>query len=227
MEDKIVCGDCLEIIKTIQDGTFDAVITDPPYQQEAHGRGLAGKREIYKKMSEWTNMENDWYNKDFLKELCRVCKFPNVFLFGGKRDLFKVLQFAEENWLNYYILPICKKSPMPTTNNTWLSNEFAVHITDRKLTYSKSYSDKVPYFMAGQNKETAHPNEKSVSHLMRIVQNITPEGGLVLDCFAGSGTTGIACMRTKRNFFMVEKNTDFVEMIQKRIEQEKAQMSLF
>lgn len=226
-ENEIVCGDCLDIIESIPDGTFDAVITDPPYKMETHGRGLSAKRKIYKQMSEWTNIDNDFYNDSFLDKLCKLCKFPNVFLFCGKRDVFRVMNYAEKSNLNYHLLPIIKKAPIPFTNNTWLSNEYAVHIVDRRLEYSNNYSDKIPYFICSGKKETEHPNEKKLEHLIRIVRNITPNNGFVFDCFCGSGTTPLACVKTNRRYYGIELKNDFVQMAKKRIEQEKSQLKLF
>ena len=225
--DTILNADILEVLPTIPDGTFDCVISDPPYEQEAHGRGFASKRTLYKEMSEWTNLNNDWYNEDILNEYCRICKFPNMFLFGGKRDVYKMLRYAENWHYNYHIIPICKKCPMPMTDNTWLSNEYAVHIVDRKLVYNKDYNLKVPYFIVGGQKTTGHPNEKDLPIVKRIVANITQDGDFVFDGFMGSGTTAVACQNLKRHFFGCEINKDYYDRILKRLEDDKRQGELF
>lgn len=223
----IINDDCISVLHRTQDGVFDAVITDPPYAQEAHGRGLAGKREIYKEMSAWTNIDNDWYNESFLDELVRVCKFPNVFLFCGKRDIVKILNYCESRGYFYHILPVIKKSPMPLTDNTWLANEYAVHFTDRKITYSNRYEDKIPYFMVGGKKETNHPNEKDRAMVMRIVRNITCEGDDVFDPFSGSGTVAVCCQALGRKFVGVELSEKYYNESLERLERESAQYDLF
>lgn len=223
----IINADCLEFIKTLEKGSFDAVITDPPYNQEAHGRGLAGKKEIYKAMSEWTRTDNDWYNDSFLQSLMDLCKFPNMFLFCGRTDLFNILNFANKRGLVAWVLSINKSSPMPFLDNTWMTGELGVHITDRKLTYSKRYEDKIPYFMVGGRKETTHPNEKDLKMCERIVRNITPEGGRVFDAFCGSGTIPLACVKQGREFVACELNKEFCKMAEERIERERAQLNLF
>jgi site-specific DNA-methyltransferase (adenine-specific) len=225
--DTIVNADIMEVLPQIPDGKFDAVISDPPYQFEAHDRGFSGKRTIYKEMAQWTNMDNDWYNEDILKEYVRICKFPNIFLFGGKRDVYKMLKFAVENNLEYWIIPVCKKAPAPFTNNTWLTSEFAVHIVDRRLDYTKEYNLKIPYFIVGGQKTTGHPNEKDLPMVKRIVANITREGDFVFDGFMGSGTTAVACQQLKRNFFGCELNKEYYEKTLKRLDDEKRQLNLF
>ena len=226
-KDTIINADIMEVLPQIPDGTFDCVLSDPPYQFEAHGRGFSGKRTIYKEMAQWTNMDNDWYNEDILREYVRICKFPNLFCFGCKRDVWSLLKFAEENGLFYDIIPVCKKAPAPFTNNNWLANEYAVHITDSKLGYTNEYNLKIPYFIVGGQKTTGHPNEKDLPMMKRIVANITREGDFVFDGFMGSGTTALACQSLKRHFFGCEINKDYYEKALKRLDDESRQGELF
>lgn len=227
MQDTILNANILDVLPTIPDGTFDCVLSDPPFEQEAHGRGFASKRKLYKEMAEWTNLNNDWYNKSILNEYVRICKFPNIFLFGGKRDVYKMLKFAEDNKLNYHIIPVCKKCPMPMTDNTWLSNEYAIHIVNRKLTYTKEYNLKIPYFIVGGQKTTGHPNEKDLPMVKRIVANITPEGGFVFDGFMGSGTTALACQQLGRHYFGCELKEEYYQASLKRLSDDKLQGDFF
>ena len=228
IKDTIINADILEVLPTIPDGAFDCIVSDPPYQFEAHGRGMFHEtRTLYKEMAEWTNMDYDWYNDDILSEYVRICKFPNVFLFGGKRDVYKMLDFAVRNKLEYWIIPVCKKAPVPFVDNTWLSNEYGVHIVDRKLTYNREYHLKIPYFIVGGQKTTGHPNEKDLPMVKRIIANITPEDGFVFDGFMGSGTTAVACQQLGRHFYGCEINKDYYEKALKRLDDERRQWELF
>ena len=223
----IVNADMLEYIKTIPSGSVNCVLTDPPYKQDAHRRGIAKNRKCYKEMAKFTNMDNDWYSEEILKEYVRVCEFPNIFLFCGKRDVYPCLKFAEENGYNYFILPLCKRTPVPLTNNTWLSSEFAVHITNKKLVYNKDYHLKLPYFLTGNEKETEHPNEKNIYDIKRIILNITREGDNVLDCFSGSGTVACACGELNRNFIAIEIDENYYKDSVIRYEEHIKQQKLF
>ncbi|MEE1282573.1 MAG: site-specific DNA-methyltransferase [Acutalibacteraceae bacterium] len=223
----IINTDAISFLSTLSDGCVDCVITDPPYKQEAHDRGFIAKHsEIYKEMADWTNSNNDWYNEAFLNELVRVCRFPNVYLFCGKRDLVHILNYAERRSYFYHIIPVCKKAPAPFVNNTWLSNEYSVHFTDRKIVYNKEYQLKIPYFLIQGGKTTSHPNEKNLEMVKRIVSNITQEGQTVLDCFMGSGTTAVACRDLNRNYIGCELNPDFIEIANARLKEEK-QLEMF
>lgn len=222
----LVNCDIRSLLKDTPDKSVQCVLSDPPYQFEAHSRGFSGKRKIYKEMAQWTNMENDWYNDEILNEYVRICEFPNIFLFGGKRDVYKMLDYAVRHNLEYWIIPVCKKSPVPFTNNTWLTSEFAVHIVDRRLDYTKEYNLKIPYFIVGGRKETNHPNEKDLEMVKRIIANISKEGDTVFDGFSGSGTTMIACHQLKRNFIGSELNEKYYKESIERLERYKSQLEL-
>lgn len=72
-----------------------------------------------------------------------------------------------------------------------------------------------------------HPTPKRVDIIGKILQNISKENDLVLDCFSGSGTTAIACHRLKRRFICIEKDKDYYEASVKRLEDERKQLNLF
>lgn len=225
LENQIINNDCLNILKDMPDKSVDLVLTDPPYTLEAQGGGLGAKRKIYKEMEKFCG--ENWFTDEFLSLLISKCKFPNMVVYGGRLDLPNILKFAEEKDLYFYVLPVCKKNPIPFTNNTWLTNEFMVHLTDRQINCSKNYHDKIPYFLVDNQKETNHPNEKKVLDFQRIINNLTNENDLVLDCFSGSGTTAVACHRLKRRFICIEKDKNYYEASVKRLEDEKRQLQLF
>jgi len=66
-----------------------------------------------------------------------------------------------------------------------------------------------------------HFTPKPVELIERIVKLHTDKNDLVLDCFAGSGTTGVACKRLNRNFILIEKEKEYCDIIQERLEKEK------
>ena len=62
-----------------------------------------------------------------------------------------------------------------------------------------------------------HACEKPVDILERIIRTSSNEGDVVLDCFAGSGSTGEACLRTNRNFIGIEKDDKYFDIAYNRI----------
>jgi len=75
--------------------------------------------------------------------------------------------------------------------------------------------------------KTPHPSQKPVELMGYLVSSHSNEGETVLDPYMGSGTTGIACIRTGRNFIGIEKDPEHFETARKRIEAELAQGDLF
>ncbi|MEW6178804.1 MAG: site-specific DNA-methyltransferase [Chloroflexota bacterium] len=66
--------------------------------------------------------------------------------------------------------------------------------------------------------KTGYPTQKPVGILKRIVQASSPKNGLVLDFFAGSGTTGAACLELERNFILIDNNQEAMEVMAKRFD---------
>ena len=64
-----------------------------------------------------------------------------------------------------------------------------------------------------------HPQQKPVALLEYLIRTYTNEGELVLDATMGSGSTGVACVNTKRRFIGFEKEQHFFEIAQKRIDE--------
>ena len=62
-----------------------------------------------------------------------------------------------------------------------------------------------------------HPTEKPVELMEIMINNSTKEGEVVLDPFAGSGTTGLACKNTGRNYILMEKEQEYIDIINKRL----------
>ena len=58
-----------------------------------------------------------------------------------------------------------------------------------------------------------------------LVKLVCRDAGVVLDPFAGSGTTGIACINTKRNYILIEKELEYIDIINKRIKEHTSQLT--
>ena len=98
-------------------------------------------------------------------------------------------------------------------------NDNAIGITG-EIKYGKNYEpDKLLPVSIQQFKKngTIHPTQKPVALFEYLIKTYTNEGDLVLDNAAGSGTTGIACINTKRNYILIEKDKEYCEIIKRRI----------
>ena len=75
--------------------------------------------------------------------------------------------------------------------------------------------------MFKRDKEKIHPTQKPVALMEYLIRTYTNEGDVVLDNCMGSGTTGVACVNTSRNFIGIEMDDRYFEIAQKRIEDAK------
>lgn len=73
----------------------------------------------------------------------------------------------------------------------------------------------IQFFQRDKNK--LHPTQKPVALFEYLIKTYTNEGDLVLDNCAGSGTTGLACKNLNRNFILIEKEQEYIDIINKRL----------
>lgn len=221
---KIHKGDCIELIKQIDDNSIDLILTDPPYFFETHGRGFCKDREKL-----FTGLKNIGVNDDFnyitsglLNQFLRICKEKNIFIFCNKAQIYDILVFAKERGLNFELIPFCKTAPMPLSNNQWLPDrEWGIHLFVN-CSVKGSYRHKRGWFIDGnyQQDEFNHPSVKPTGIIRRLLKNLSNKNDLVLDCFMGSGTTAVACKELDRNFIGFEINQEYIDMANKRLNQE-------
>jgi len=93
----------------------------------------------------------------------------------------------------------------------------------------KSAVSKTLLKISVKEKKIAHPTQKPLKLMEYLVKLVTPPGGLVLDPFAGSGTTCIACKKLGFRFIGIEKEPEYVEIARARLEaiKEDKQQRLF
>lgn len=95
-------------------------------------------------------------------------------------------------------------------------SEYAI----RDVNFTNVWSFLPPYRQTGRAGKGIynHPTEKPLEIMKRLVEMLTPEGGTVLDPFAGSGTTAVACKELGRNYICIEKELEYYQIAKQRIE---------
>lgn len=212
---KIICADCMDILKQLPDKCVDLVLTDPPYGiGEANGKNASrGNLAIAKDYG-----KKDWDNKipakEIFDEIFRVSK--NQIIFGG--NYFIEYLHNSNCWLVWDKLN--GKNDFADCELAWTSFNSAV----RK--YEFLWNGMLQQNM--KNKEQRiHPTQKPVDLFGQILRDYSNENDLILDCFSGSGTTAIACHRLNRRFICIEKDKEYWEASCKRLEDEQRQYKLF
>jgi site-specific DNA-methyltransferase (adenine-specific) len=89
--------------------------------------------------------------------------------------------------------------------------------------YSDQYYPTNIIDMANPRKNKLHPTEKPVALLEYLIQTYSREGDTVLDNCAGSGSTGVACINTNRNYILIEKDLHYFEIMKERMNEAKKQ----
>lgn len=214
-------GDCLEVMKDIEDRSVDLVVTDPPYEIATTGAGMY--KQADKQYVKELNGMKDGFSEEVLDELCRVMKKINIYFFCSQRQIIPLLDyFVKKKKCNWNILSWHKTNPIPACGNKYLTDtEFILFFREKGVKVYGSFDTKRTWYATPLNqsdkKKYRHPTVKPLSILENLVVNSSQEGEVVLDCFMGSGSTGVACLNTNRNFIGIELDENYFKIAKERI----------
>lgn len=220
--DYIEEGDCLDLIKQIPDNFIDLVVTDPPYEFNCGSGGGAFGSDKKNYHVEYSNLGN--LNFEVLDECCRVLKAINIYVWCSKAQVRKLLDYFEDKGCSIDILTWHKTNPIPTCNNTYLSDtEYLIFAREKGVKVYGSYATKKKYYVTATNKADKdlykHPTIKPIDIIQNIIINSSVEGDIVLDPFLGSGTTAVAAVNTNRHYIGFELNPVYYDTACKRLDE--------
>ena len=231
IENQIINADCIDILKQLPDKCIDLVLTDPPYELNLNGgKGKAFSDRALVKDKHIDFIAHGFDYEGVFEQFKRICKPLNLFIFCSNKQISKIMSYFEND---YMVTLLCwhKPNAIPLVNNCWHSNlEFIVCVHESGGVFNnlplkeKSKVITMPYPAANIR---IHPTEKPVKLIELLLKTKSLEGGLVLDCFSGSGTTAIACHNLKRRFICIEKDKDYWKASVERLKNAQAQMKLF
>lgn len=219
LQNRIICADCLDILKQLPDKCIDLVLTDPPY-----GIGYNNKKMQRKSHLSFKDIENDNGEIDYcflIQELERVAK--TVIVFGA--NCFFTTGCFNHNGGRW----ICWDKRTTELADNALGSAFELAWTNKTSGYNKIYRvmHGGPINADGANSPRIHPTQKPVILFEKILLDYSNENDLVLDCFSGSGTTAVACHNLKRRFICIEKDSEYWKASCERLEQAQRQQMLF
>src|SRR5699024_3730646 len=98
--------------------------------------------------------------------------------------------------------------------------------TDKRLKPERTVSNvwNIPNLVGRKKERVGHPTQKPIKLINRIVEMSTNKGEIVLDPFMGSGTTGVACLNTNRNFIGFELDKGYFDIANERIDKHKQEL---
>lgn len=212
---EVIEGDCLRVLPTIPDGAFDAVITDPPY-------GIAFQSNQRVATEKFARIANDdapfvWWAYD----AARVLKDGGVCLCFCRWDVAEAFRSALE-WAGLKVpaqivwdkevhgMGDLTGAPAPCHETIWFATKGRYQLPGRRPVTVVRHA-------RVSSAAITHPNEKPIGLMLELVEDYVPLGGRVLDPFAGSGSTGAACVMQGRDFLGVELDPKHAAAARRRI----------
>ncbi len=145
-------------------------------------------------------------------------------IFCSNKQISKIMSWFENKNYSVTLLVWKKTNPSPLCNLKHVSDlEFIVYVRGKGAYWNSDENLDIKYklkqypIVNGKNK--LHPTEKPIKLLEELIRLHTKENDVVLDCFMGSGSTGIACKNLNRNFVGIELNKEYFEIAKKRMEE--------
>jgi site-specific DNA-methyltransferase (adenine-specific) len=237
MESRYVKKIDLELLKTIESNSVDLVLTDPPYiiskksgmQSYRDSIENGGKvNEKYGKKFAVTTEFGEWdssYTIDDLKH--SIDEFYRILRPGGSCiiffDLWKIetLKGLLSKFSKHRLIEWIKTNPMPINQYaTYLSNarEIAIScVKGGKATFNSKYDKGIYEYPIYSGKDRFHPTQKSLPLFEELITKHSNEGDIVVDPYAGSGTTALAAKNTNRIFICGEIDNDYFERGHERV----------
>jgi len=237
-------GDCLELMRNIPDGSVDMVLCDLPY-------GVTRN-----KWDEAIPFDSLWkqYNR-VCKPNAAICLFGQMpftaALVMSNPKMFRYEWIWQKSmcagFLNAHKMPLkvhevisvfYKKLP---TYNPQMRTGFKPYVKDGSSRCTSNYGkyasniksvsngERFPVDVikfANGNHGSVHPTQKPVPLLEYLIKTYTDEGETVLDNTMGSGSTGVACVNTNRNFIGIELDETYFEIAEQRIKQAENELGV-
>lgn len=242
---QVIRGDCLEVMKDIPDKSIDMILCDLPYGTTACSWDTiipfeplwAAYKRIIKDNGAIVLTASQPFTSKLVMSNLEMFKYEwiwNKNTVTGFLSANKIPLKSHEN-----ILTFCKTTPIYNPIKT------EGHI--KKIVRAGSYNKTDIYNQRGKRPnynstnryprtslffdsiirtDTLHPTQKPVALFKYLIKTYTNPGELILDNCAGSGTTAIACIKTDRNYILIEKEKKYIDIINNRIRQELSQRKL-
>jgi len=243
-------GDCLEVMKGIEDKSIDMILADLPY-----GTTPASWDSIIPMYKLWNEYE-------------RIIKDDGAIILTSQQPFTSLLissniKLYKYNWIwekdNGTNFLNSKFQPLKITEDICVFGRAATSFVKNGITmkYNPQFTEGKPYTIKSGNqkensavvrggkggredvggfetisdgkrypknlikfirdKEKLHPTQKPVALFEYLIKTYTNEGDIVLDNVAGSGTTGVACKNTNRNFILIEQDEKYCDIIKERV----------
>jgi modification methylase len=245
---KILHGDCIEVLSGLPDNSIDLIFADPPYnlqlKNDLHRPNMTLVDAVDDQWDKFESMHDyDNFTRQWLGQCKRVLKpSGTIWIIGSYHNIFRVGYIMQE--LGFWILNDViwiKSNPMPNFRGVRFTNAHETLIwastgDGKKYTFNhhamKEFNEEkqmrsdwwiLPLATGNErikdnNGKKAHSTQKPEPLLYRIILSSSNPGDVVLDPFFGSGTTGAVAKTLHRKWIGIEKEEQYISVAQKRID---------
>ncbi|MEK7110076.1 MAG: site-specific DNA-methyltransferase [Patescibacteria group bacterium] len=230
---KIICDDCIEVMKQMPDNSVDLVVTSPPYNlKNSTGNGMKDGRggkwanaALQNGYSHYDdNMPHDKYvawQRKSLEEMMRLIKDTGAIFYNHKRRVQNGLLQDRQDIVNGFpvrqIIIWQRKGGLNFNRGYFLPTYEVIYLIAKPkfklVPKANAYGDVWEFT---QEMNNPHPAAFPVDLIERIIGSTDAQ--IVLDPFMGSGTTALAVKNLKRKYIGIDISPDYCEMARKRID---------
>lgn len=247
MKNRVYLGDCLRLMNKIPNQSVDLILTDPPYGTKPgeytanhwdNDFDLSSLWHQYRRILKPDGVAAIFSSQPFTSRLVasnhkmfkycwywRKNRVTNFFhaKHSPLRRIEEICIFSRHS--KYFPQVTYGHEPTKAVTGNWKGKCYnVINKYDREnKVYSKEggrtfrYPDNILEFDCISKKERLHSSQKPVSLFQYLIKTYTQAGGIVLDTFAGSGTTAIACLNTNRCYILMEKYREYYDIINQRL----------
>ncbi|HET8708898.1 MAG TPA: site-specific DNA-methyltransferase [Candidatus Saccharimonadales bacterium] len=243
----ILQGDCITLLQSFPDESIDAIFADPPYFMQTEGELLRTDGSKFSGVTDdwdkYTGFEEyDAFSKAWLAECKRVLKKDGtIWVIGSFQNIYRVGNIMQN--LGFWILNDIiwsKPNAVPNFGGTRFQNSHEILLwcsKGKKNRYTFNYKtmkhlnggkqDKSVWNIGicigaerikGKDGKKVHSTQKPEALLRKVILSSTKPGDVILDPFFGTGTTGAVAKMLGRNWIGIERDKNYIEVAQKRID---------
>ena len=204
LKNKVICGDCLEVMKDIPDKSIDCVITDPPYGTKTDQRD--------------TFMVGEFSNVMplILPEIFRVLKDDGAFycFISWTQMSDWLLRYQQYFKLQNILIWDKQKHSGCYSSQSWQFTYEGIFFGIKGKRKIRKYQRDI---LKSEENGRRVAMQKPVDIIKQMIEASTDKGMTILDPFAGSGSTLVACKEMNRNYIGIEISPEYIDIINKRL----------
>lgn len=211
---KIIQGDCIEVMKTMPDKSVDLILTDPPYFLPAQHYNT--RKQFRRNFSDLGILES--FFKEFFNQLQRIMKeYGHFYIFcdGQSYPLFYYYSY----FFTKSVRPLIWDKKTSINGYNWRhQHEIILYAEMPQAKPIPSGDGDILRYSAVKVEERKHPAQKPEDLLTKIISKHKAE--LVFDPFSGSGSTLVVAKKQGKKYIGIELNPDYINIANQRLAQE-------